>query len=150
MAEPAAQPFQQPKREYQPLKPEDLSNFVADPEALKLPAGYHWYETMIVLRASINDQDRCVQLQGESCKQQGQQMLAAAGCSSCHDDSSSWHSSSCGSSSVSLAAVALHWLVDMVAASYASTVVRWKVSSHAGSSSTAVPLAWPRVKCTRD
>jgi hypothetical protein len=59
MAQPAVQPFQQPKREYQPLKPEDLSNFVADPEVLKLPAGFHWYETMIVLRASINDQDRC-------------------------------------------------------------------------------------------
>uniref|UniRef100_A0A383WJ19 Ribosomal protein S6 n=1 Tax=Tetradesmus obliquus TaxID=3088 RepID=A0A383WJ19_TETOB len=62
MAEPAVQPFQQPRREYQPLKPEDLSNVVSDPESLKLPAGYHWYETMIVLRASINDQDRDEQL----------------------------------------------------------------------------------------
>jgi hypothetical protein len=35
---------------------------VADPEALKLPAGYHWYETMIVLRPSINDQDRCAEM----------------------------------------------------------------------------------------
>lgn len=52
------QPFQQPRREYQPLKPEDLTNIVPDPDALKLPPGYHWYETMIVLRASINDQDR--------------------------------------------------------------------------------------------
>ncbi len=52
------QPFQQPKRAYQPLKPEDLTNIVPDPDALKLPPGYHWYETMIVLRASINDQDR--------------------------------------------------------------------------------------------
>eukprot|EP00882_Tetradesmus_deserticola_P005029 GHRQ01005299.1.p1 GENE.GHRQ01005299.1~~GHRQ01005299.1.p1 ORF type:complete len:182 (+),score=82.09 GHRQ01005299.1:115-660(+) len=62
-AEPQVQPFQQPKREYQPLTPEDLSSPVAaDPEVMKLPAGYHWYETMIVLRASINDQDRDEQL----------------------------------------------------------------------------------------
>lgn len=58
MANPNIQPFQQPKKEYQPLKPEDLGTFVPDPEMLKLPAGYHWYETMIVLRASLNDQDR--------------------------------------------------------------------------------------------
>eukprot|EP00878_Enallax_costatus_P001872 GHUV01002030.1.p1 GENE.GHUV01002030.1~~GHUV01002030.1.p1 ORF type:complete len:184 (+),score=65.13 GHUV01002030.1:181-732(+) len=63
-AAPAAnvQPFQPPKKEYHPLKPEDLTNIVPDPEALKLPPGYHWYETMIVLRASINDQDRDEQL----------------------------------------------------------------------------------------
>lgn len=52
------QPFQQPKREYQPIKPEDLTNIVPDAEAMKLPPGYHWYETMIILRATINDQDR--------------------------------------------------------------------------------------------
>ncbi|KAI8470692.1 MAG: hypothetical protein J3K34DRAFT_419575 [Monoraphidium minutum] len=25
---------------------------------LKLPAGYHWYETMLVLRATLGDEDR--------------------------------------------------------------------------------------------
>ncbi|KAF8057254.1 rpsF [Scenedesmus sp. PABB004] len=65
VAEVAAAPapaYQPHRQEYKPLKPEDLSNFVPDPEMLKLPPGYHWYETMIVLRASINDQDRDEQL----------------------------------------------------------------------------------------
>jgi hypothetical protein len=29
-----------------------------DPEQYKLPQGYHWYETMIVLRAMMDDQGR--------------------------------------------------------------------------------------------
>eukprot|EP00775_Hariotina_reticulata_P001059 gene1059-1394_t len=45
------------KNEYKPLTPEDLSNYVPDAEMMKLPPGYHWYETMMVLRSSINDQD---------------------------------------------------------------------------------------------
>lgn len=29
-----------------------------DEELLKLPAGYHWYETMIVLRPTMNEEER--------------------------------------------------------------------------------------------
>jgi ribosomal protein S6 len=50
------------KNEYKPITPEDLSNYVPDPDMMKLPPGYHWYETMMVLRSSINDQDRDEQL----------------------------------------------------------------------------------------
>lgn len=28
------------------------------PEKLKLPAGYHWYETMLVLQPLLSDEDR--------------------------------------------------------------------------------------------
>jgi len=49
------------QKEYKPLTPEDL---VDRPEYLqkiadyKLPQGYHWYETMIVLRAMMDDKGR--------------------------------------------------------------------------------------------
>jgi hypothetical protein len=28
------------------------------PEKLKLPSGYHWYETMLVLQPLLSDEDR--------------------------------------------------------------------------------------------
>lgn len=59
-AAPAAEPLtpQQARKEYKPLTPEDLAQHPIDPEQYKLPAGYHWYETMIVLRAMMDDQGR--------------------------------------------------------------------------------------------
>eukprot|EP00879_Flechtneria_rotunda_P001946 GHRR01002120.1.p1 GENE.GHRR01002120.1~~GHRR01002120.1.p1 ORF type:complete len:182 (+),score=53.01 GHRR01002120.1:73-618(+) len=57
-----ASPVAQQRNEYKPLTPEDLGTFVPDSEILKLPPGYHWYETMIVLRATIADQERDEQL----------------------------------------------------------------------------------------
>lgn len=36
----------------------DLSNVEQDPNMLKLPFGYHWYETMLVLRATLSDEER--------------------------------------------------------------------------------------------
>lgn len=39
--------------------PKDLSLSEQDPEMLNLPKGYHWYETMLVLRATLGDEDRC-------------------------------------------------------------------------------------------
>jgi len=53
------------QREYKPLTAEDL---VDRPDSLqkiadyKLPQGYHWYETMIVLRAMMDDKGRDEQL----------------------------------------------------------------------------------------
>lgn len=38
--------------------PRELSSVEQDPEALKLPAGYHWYETMLVLRGTLGDEER--------------------------------------------------------------------------------------------
>jgi len=63
-AAPVAEPLtpQQARKEYKPLTPEDLAQYPIDPEQLKLPAGYHWYETMIVLRAMMDDQGRDEQL----------------------------------------------------------------------------------------
>jgi hypothetical protein len=57
---PVAEPLtpQQARKEYKPLTPEDLAQHPIDPEQYKLPAGYHWYETMIVLRAMMDDQGR--------------------------------------------------------------------------------------------
>lgn len=55
-----AEPLQAPRKEYKPLTPADLVDHPVDPEQYKLPAGYHWYETMIVLRAMMDDQGRCV------------------------------------------------------------------------------------------
>jgi hypothetical protein len=49
---------QQTRKEWKPLTPEDLTTHPVDPEQYKLPAGYHWYETMIVLRAMMEDQGR--------------------------------------------------------------------------------------------
>lgn len=49
---------QQARKEWKPLTPEDLVSVTVDPEQYKLPAGYHWYETMIVLRAMMDDQGR--------------------------------------------------------------------------------------------
>jgi hypothetical protein len=59
-AAPVAEPLtpQQARKEYKPLTPEDLAQYPIDPEQLKLPAGFHWYETMIVLRAMMDDQGR--------------------------------------------------------------------------------------------
>jgi small subunit ribosomal protein S6 len=53
---------QQTRKEWKPLTPEDLTTHPVDPEQYKLPAGYHWYETMIVLRAMMEDQGRDAQL----------------------------------------------------------------------------------------
>jgi hypothetical protein len=49
---------QQTRKEWKPLTPEDLVNNPVDPQQYKLPAGFHWYETMIVLRAMMDDQGR--------------------------------------------------------------------------------------------
>ncbi|KIZ05355.1 plastid ribosomal protein S6 [Monoraphidium neglectum] len=38
--------------------PKELSISEQDPELLNLPKGYHWYETMLVLRATLGDEDR--------------------------------------------------------------------------------------------
>ena len=50
------------QREWKPLTPADLVNHpdsVQQFSDYKLPAGYHWYETMIVLRAMMSDDARC-------------------------------------------------------------------------------------------
>lgn len=39
--------------------PVEFSNVEQDPTLLKLPHGYHWYETMIVLRPTLMDEERC-------------------------------------------------------------------------------------------
>ena len=36
----------------------ELSNMEQDPSLFELPAGYHWYETMMVLRPTLNDEER--------------------------------------------------------------------------------------------
>lgn len=41
-----------------PADEDALSNVPMDPELLKLPKGFHWYETMLVLRASLPDDQR--------------------------------------------------------------------------------------------
>jgi hypothetical protein len=38
--------------------PKELSSVEQDPEMLKLPAGYHWYETMLVLKGTLGDEER--------------------------------------------------------------------------------------------
>lgn len=86
VASPAA--FTGGRKEFKPITPEDLSNYVPDPEALKVPAGYHWYETMIVLRASINDQDRCGARRGARARGSGSEQRAVAQgplCSGCFE-----------------------------------------------------------------
>lgn len=37
--------------------PKELSQIEQDPEMLNLPKGYHWYETMLVLRA-LGDEEK--------------------------------------------------------------------------------------------
>ena len=37
---------------------EELSSVAQDPEILNLPHGYHWYETMLVLTPTLNDEER--------------------------------------------------------------------------------------------
>lgn len=56
----AAEPLppQQARKEYKPLTTEDLVDRPIDMEQFKLPHGYHWYETMIVLRAMLDDLGR--------------------------------------------------------------------------------------------
>lgn len=56
----AAEPLtpQQTQKEWKPLTAEDLTTNPINPEQYKLPHGYHWYETMIVLRAMMDDQGR--------------------------------------------------------------------------------------------
>lgn len=60
----AAEPLtpQQTQKEWKPLTAEDLTTNPINPEQYKLPHGYHWYETMIVLRAMMDDQGRDEQL----------------------------------------------------------------------------------------
>lgn len=38
--------------------PNELSNIEQDPDLLKLPQGVHWYETMLVLKATLTDDER--------------------------------------------------------------------------------------------
>lgn len=35
-----------------------LSTLEGDDDAFKLPAGYHWYETMMILNSTLSDEDR--------------------------------------------------------------------------------------------
>lgn len=60
MDAPIAEPLtpQQTQKEWKPLTAEDLASNPIDQEQYKLPHGYHWYETMIVLRAMMDDQGR--------------------------------------------------------------------------------------------
>jgi hypothetical protein len=36
----------------------ELSNMEQDPELLNLTKGFHWYETMLVLKATLTDDER--------------------------------------------------------------------------------------------
>jgi hypothetical protein len=38
--------------------PKELSSIEQDPELLNLPKGYHWYETMLVLKGTLGDEER--------------------------------------------------------------------------------------------
>jgi hypothetical protein len=38
--------------------PVEYSTQQQDPAMLDLPVGYHWYETMMVLRPTLNDEER--------------------------------------------------------------------------------------------
>lgn len=38
--------------------PKELSSAEQDPEMLNLPKGYHWYETMLLLRGTLGDEER--------------------------------------------------------------------------------------------
>jgi hypothetical protein len=55
----AGDPFPANQRApWKPLTPEDLCSNPIPAEALKLKPGYHWYETMIVLRPTVSDLER--------------------------------------------------------------------------------------------
>jgi hypothetical protein len=41
-----------------PATPEELVSVEQDPELLNLPQGHHWYETMLVLTPTLNDEER--------------------------------------------------------------------------------------------
>ncbi|KAG1677076.1 hypothetical protein FOA52_001246 [Chlamydomonas sp. UWO 241] len=41
-----------------PVEPVKLSSLESDSDAFKLPAGYHWYETMMILNSTLNDEER--------------------------------------------------------------------------------------------
>ena len=62
---PSARPSNPPKNTQQqqvrgvPTPPiSELVTVEQRPEKLKLPAGYHWYETMLVLQPLLSDEDR--------------------------------------------------------------------------------------------
>ena len=59
--------------------PRELSSAEQDPEMLALPAGYHWYETMLVLRGTLGDEERCAGARGGGGGGAGGGFLHAAG-----------------------------------------------------------------------